>query len=72
MTLLAAGQDPATGLARESAYAWIGAVGVACCAGVALVSALGWRSERRGPDELADVEEATAGAGEWSPVSGLR
>jgi hypothetical protein len=39
---------------------------------VALVSVLGWRSEQRGPDELADVEEATARAGEWSPVSGLR
>ncbi|MGY1806657.1 MFS transporter [Blastococcus sp. SYSU D00669] len=72
VALLAAGLDPATGLPRESAYAWIGAVGLACCGGVALVSALGWRSERRGPDELADVEEATAGAGEWSPVSGLR
>ncbi|MGY1605207.1 MFS transporter [Geodermatophilus sp. SYSU D00815] len=72
VALLAAGLDPATGLARESAYAWIGAVGLACCAGVAAVGALGRRPGRRGPDELADVERATAAAGEWSPVSGLR
>jgi hypothetical protein len=26
----------------------------------------------RRPDDLAEVEEATAAAGEWSPVSGLR
>jgi len=72
VALLTASADPETGLPRESAYAWIGVVGLACCAGVGLVSALGWRTERRGPDELAQVEEATARAGEWSPVSGLR
>ena len=73
VTLLAADLDPATGLPREAAYGWIGLVGLACSAGVAVVSLAGRHLERRaGPDELADVEEATARAGEWSPVSGLR
>jgi hypothetical protein len=33
------------------------------------------QARRRGPgepDDLADVERATARAGEWSPVSGIR
>jgi hypothetical protein len=30
------------------------------------------RGERRGADALAGVEQATARAGEWSPVSGIR
>ena len=77
VALLAAGIDPATGLPRESAFALIGVVGLVCSAAVAVVSVLGRWAERRSgdgrrPDELADVEAATAGAGEWSPVSGLR
>jgi MFS family permease len=76
VSLLAAGLDPVTGLPAESAYAWIGVVGVAASAAVAAVSLVGMRTDRdagRAPrDELADVEQATAGAGEWSPVSGLR
>jgi predicted MFS family arabinose efflux permease len=77
VTLLAADLDPATRLPQEGAYGWIGLLGLVCCAGVALVSLLGWRLDRRpeggrAPDELADVEVATARAGEWSPVSGLR
>jgi hypothetical protein len=72
VALLTSSADPATGLPRESAYGLVGLVGLACCAGVALVSASGWSTERRGPDALAGVEAATARAGEWSPVSGLR
>ena len=73
VALLAAGADPVTGLPRESAFALVGGVGLVCTAGVALVSLLGRRSvAEHGPDELADVEAATARAGEWSPVSGLR
>jgi hypothetical protein len=42
-----------------------------------VVAAVGLLADRRGgsprrADPLSDVEEATAGAGEWSPVSGLR
>jgi predicted MFS family arabinose efflux permease len=77
VALLAAGTDAATGLPREAAFGWIGVVGVAAAAGVAAVSVLGLLAERRHPeppepDELAEVEAGTAGAGEWSPVSGLR
>ena len=74
VALLTARLDPATGLPLESAYALIGVVGLVSSAAVAVVSLLGLRggAAARRPDELADVEEATAGAGEWSPVSGLR
>lgn len=73
VTLLAADLDAATHLPKESAYGLIGLAGLVASGGVALVSVIGRRTERRsGPDELADVEEATARAGEWSPVSGLR
>jgi predicted MFS family arabinose efflux permease len=76
VALLTAGFDPATGLPRASAYALIGLVGLAGSAGVAAVSLAGWRADRhsgreRRPDRLAEVERATAAAGEWSPVSGL-
>ncbi|WP_448626658.1 MFS transporter [Geodermatophilus sp. URMC 64] len=73
VALLAAGLDPVTGLPRESAYALIGVVGLGSAAAVAAVSLVGLRSGAgRRPDEPADLEEATARAGEWSPVSGLR
>jgi len=76
VALLAAGLDPATGLPREAAFGWIGLVGAAAATAVAAVSVVGLLTDRRagpaGSDELADVEARTAGAGEWSPVSGLR
>ncbi|WP_233498840.1 MFS transporter [Blastococcus sp. TF02A-26] len=75
VALLTAGTDPATGLPRASAFTLVCLIGVGAAAVVALV-ALGavLRGGRRpGPqDPLADVERATAGSGEWSPVSGLR
>jgi predicted MFS family arabinose efflux permease len=73
VTLLAADLDPATGLPRASAYTLVALVGVASslAVGVAALGGLRTAGGRR-PDELAAVEEATAGAGEWSPVSGLR
>src|SRR3954452_4644674 len=72
ITLLTAGLDPATGLPRESAYALIGVVGLVSSAAVAMVSLVGLRSGGgRSSDELTDLEEATARAGEWSPVPGL-
>jgi predicted MFS family arabinose efflux permease len=73
VTLLAADLDPATGLPRASAYTLVALVGVASslAVGVAALGGLRTGGGRR-PDELAAVEEATAGAGEWSPVSGLR
>jgi hypothetical protein len=42
-----------------------------------VVAVVGLIADRRGgtgrrPDPLTEVEEATARAGEWSPVSGLR
>ena len=44
---------------------------------LALLSIVGLLADRRGDtgrraDPLTDVEEATARAGEWSPVSGIR
>ncbi|MGY1740840.1 MULTISPECIES: MFS transporter [unclassified Blastococcus] len=76
VALLAAGTDPATGLPRASAFTLVCLIGVAAALVVALVSLAGvLRGRGRpdgGPDELADVERATAGSGEWSPVSGVR
>jgi len=72
VTVLTAGLDPATGLPRESAYALIGVVGLVSSAAVAVVSLVGLRSGGgHRPDELADIQEATARAAERSPVSGL-
>lgn len=77
VTLIAASTDPATGLPRAVAFTLVALIGVASTAvvvAVALLAMLGdrRRAARRGPDPLADVEQATAGAGEWSPVSGIR
>ncbi len=74
VALLTAGTDPATGLPRASAFTLvclIGAAAAAVVALVALVAAVGGPRRPAGEDPLADVERATAGAGEWSPVSGL-
>ncbi|HEX2072218.1 MAG TPA: MFS transporter [Geodermatophilus sp.] len=75
VTVLAAGLDPATGFPRASALTLVALIGVGSAAAVAVVS-LGGMLTGRGrppgePDELAEVERATACAGEWSPVSGL-
>jgi len=72
VTLLAADLDPHTGLPRASAYTLVAVVGIASSAAVALAAVVGMRTNGdRHPDDLAEVEEATAAAGEWSPVSGL-
>jgi hypothetical protein len=49
-------------------------IGVLSSAAVLVVAVVGMRGDRRArrPDPLSDVEEATARAGEWSPVSGIR
>jgi predicted MFS family arabinose efflux permease len=77
VTLIAATLDPATGFPRGIAYTWIGLIGALASAAVVAVAVVGLLADRRGgagrrPDPLADVEQATAGAGEWSPVSGIR
>jgi predicted MFS family arabinose efflux permease len=72
VAVLAGDLDPATGLPRASAYTLVSLIGVVAASAVAAAAAAGLRTrhERR-PDDLAEVEAATAGAGEWSPVSGL-
>jgi predicted MFS family arabinose efflux permease len=75
VALLTAGTDPATGLPRPSAFTLVSLIGVAAAAVVVLVAVLALAVGGRRPagvDPLADVEQATAGSGEWSPVSGLR
>jgi hypothetical protein len=77
VTLLAANLDPATGFPRDVAYTQVALIGAAASAAVVLVAFAGVVADRRAgtgrrPDPLVDVEEATARAGEWSPVSGLR
>jgi predicted MFS family arabinose efflux permease len=73
VTLLASDVDPAGGLPRASAYTLISLVGAASSVAVGAAAGAGILGHReRRPDDLAAVEEATAGAGEWSPVSGLR
>jgi MFS family permease len=75
VTLLAAHLDPETGLPRDIAFTWVAGIGVLASAAVVAVAVVGMRGNERGrrrPDPLVDVEEATARAGEWSPVSGIR
>jgi MFS family permease len=76
VALLGAGLDPTTGLPRASAFTGVALLGAGAAAAVALVSVAGMvQARRRGPgdaDGPADVERATACAGEWSPVSGIR
>jgi predicted MFS family arabinose efflux permease len=77
VTLLAAYADPGTGLPRDLAFTWVALIGMTVSAAVLLVALLGLWGDRRAartrrPDPLAEVEEATAGAGEWTPVSGIR
>ncbi|MCA0145907.1 MFS transporter [Blastococcus sp. LR1] len=72
VTLIAAFLNPGTGLPRAIAFTLVALVGVGASLAVVVVALIGLRSGggRRGPH--SGIEEATAGAGEWSPVSGLR
>jgi predicted MFS family arabinose efflux permease len=77
VTLIAASLDPGTGLPRGVAYTQVSLIGAGASAAVVVVALLGLVADRRAgtdrrPDALTDVEEATARAGEWSPVSGIR
>ncbi|TFV67195.1 UNVERIFIED_ORG: MFS transporter [Bacillus sp. AZ43] len=77
VTLIAATLDPATGFPDAVAFTAVGLIGAGAALTVALVAVLGLLADRRAgtgrrPDPLSDVEEATARAGEWSPVSGIR
>jgi predicted MFS family arabinose efflux permease len=77
VALIAAGLDPVTGFPRGSAFTQVALIGAAATLAVVVVALLGLLADRRGgtgrrPDPLTDVEEATARAGEWSPVSGIR
>ena len=73
VTLIAGSLDPVTGQPRAIAFTLVALVGVGASAAVvavALAGLRGTRGRRRGrPDEAV---QATAGAGEWSPVSGIR
>jgi predicted MFS family arabinose efflux permease len=77
VTLIAASFDPRTGFPRNSAFTGVALIGALATAAVAVVAVVGLLADRRGgtgrrADPLTDVEESTARAGEWSPVSGLR
>jgi predicted MFS family arabinose efflux permease len=77
VTLIAASLDPVTGLPADRAFTQVALIGALATLAVMAVAGLGLLADRRGPrgrrpDPLTDVEEATARAGEWSPVSGLR
>ncbi|WP_324278478.1 MFS transporter [Blastococcus brunescens] len=77
VTLIAATLDPATGYPSASAFTGVGLVGALATLAVLAVAALGMVADRRGggprrAGPLTGVEEATARAGEWSPVSGIR
>ena len=77
VTLIAAGLDPATGFPRAIAFTEVALIGGIASLAVSVVGAVGLLADRRHgtshrPDPLAAVEEATARAGEWSPVSGIR
>jgi hypothetical protein len=76
VALLGAALDPATGLPRASAFTVVSLLGAGAALVVALVSGGGMararRQDRDDGGETAGVERATACAGEWSPVSGIR
>jgi predicted MFS family arabinose efflux permease len=77
VTLIAASTDVVTGFPRNTAFTWVALIGAGASAAVVLVAVAGLVGDRRSgrprrPDRPAPVEEAVAGAGEWSPVSGLR
>ena len=74
VTFIAANVDPATGLPRDIAFTLVALTGAVSTAAVMLVAAAGLWGDRREPrtGRPAGIEEATAAAGEWSPVSGIR
>jgi predicted MFS family arabinose efflux permease len=77
VTLIAGSFDPATGYPRDVAYTQVSLIGTLASLAVAVTAVVGLVADRHGRgghrrDALTAVEEATAGAGEWSPVSGIR
>ncbi|SNR65036.1 Major Facilitator Superfamily protein [Blastococcus mobilis] len=77
VALIAAGLDPATGFPRASVFTHVALIGAVATLAVVVLAVVGLFADRRGgtsrrPDPLTDVEGATARAGEWSPVSGIR
>jgi MFS family permease len=77
VTILAATLDPATRLPKAVAFTLVALVGAAASLAVVVAAVAGLGLERRSghrrrPDPLSDVEQATAGASEWSPVSGIQ
>ena len=77
VTLIAASLDPATGFPSARAYTEVSLIGALATLAVMGVAGVGMVADRRSggvrrPDPLTGVEEATARAGEWSPVSGIR
>lgn len=67
-----AGSADVTGLPSDGSFTVVALLGGGSALVTGLVALWGRRGARRRPDELADVERATACAGEWSPVSGIR
>lgn len=77
VTIIAAQLNPSTGLPRDTAFTLVALIGVGASVAIFVAALLGVRGDRRAnrprrPDPLAEVERATAGAGEWSSVSGIR
>ena len=74
VTFIAANLDPATGFPRDIAFTLVALTGGVATAAVVLVAAVGLWADRGAPraGHPAGIEAATAGAGEWSPVSGIR
>jgi predicted MFS family arabinose efflux permease len=72
VTLIAASTDVATGFPRESAFTGVALMGAAATFAVGLVAAAGLAGDRSGRRAEDREAEAIAGAGEWSPVSGIR
>jgi len=76
VTFIAASIDPGTGLPAARAFTQVALVGAIASLAVMAVAVAGLLADRRTgggrrPDPLSSVEESTARAGEWSPVSGL-
>ncbi len=71
-----AGSADATGLPSSGSFTVVAILGGGSALITAAAALWGRAGERRAggrrPDDLEDVERATACAGEWSPVSGIR